>query len=69
MPMAPRQGPLWLVSRQSTLPVPGIERASMNVAGLSTRLPKNPAREVPSGWMVQRLWIGMAGLSTYSQRE
>ncbi len=40
----------------------------MNVAGLSTRLPNNPLKPVPSGLMVHKLWIGMAGRSTYSQR-
>ncbi len=37
--MAPRQGPLWAVIVHSTLVVPGMDRGSMNVAGLSTRLP------------------------------
>jgi hypothetical protein len=46
-----------------------MERASMKVAGLNTRFPKNPARPVPSGRIVQRLWMGIAGLSTYSHRE
>ena len=54
---------------QMILFVPGIERASMNVPGEILRLPKKPAKFVPSGLIVQRLWIGMAGLSTYSQRE
>ncbi|OQC22775.1 MAG: hypothetical protein BWX68_03033 [Verrucomicrobia bacterium ADurb.Bin063] len=53
---------------QTTLVVPGIGRTSMKVPGDSTRFPKYPARLVPSGLIVQRLWIGMAGRSTYSQR-
>ena len=40
----------------------------MNVAGESTRFPNTPERPVPSGLIAQRLWIGIAGRSTYSQR-
>ena len=46
----------------------GIGWGSMNVAGSRTRLPKNPLSIVPSGLIVQRLWMGMAGRSTYSHR-
>ncbi len=68
-PMAPRVGPLWPVIVQMIFCVPGIDRASMNVPGESTRLPKKPDSPVPSGLIVQRLWMGIAGRSTYSQRE
>ncbi len=40
MPIAPRVGPLWPVIVQMIFVLPGIERASMNVAGDKTRLPK-----------------------------
>ena len=68
-PMAPRVGPLWPVMVQTIFPVPGMDRASMKVPGDSTRLPKYPASVVPSGLTVHRLWIGIAGRSTYSHRE
>jgi len=68
IPIAPRHDPLWPVSVQSTARDPGIGCGSMNDAGSNTRLPKKPCSMLPSAWIVQRLWIGMAGRSTYSQR-
>ncbi|MCD6304401.1 MAG: hypothetical protein J7M21_05500 [Planctomycetes bacterium] len=41
---------------------------SMKVAGLRVRLPKKTRRPVPSGLIDHRLWMGMAGRSTYSHR-
>ena len=68
IPMAPRVGPLWPVIVHIILFVPGICLGSMNVPGDNTPLPKYIERFVPSGLIVQRLWIGIAGLSTYSHR-
>jgi hypothetical protein len=67
-PIAPRHGPLWAVNVQRILLVPGTARGSMKVAGLSTRLPKKTPSCVPSGWIVHKLWMGIAGRSTYSHR-
>ena len=47
---------------------PGTSWANIKVAGERTRFPNTPERPVPSGWIAHRLWIGIAGRSTYSHR-
>src|SRR5574341_137486 len=68
-PRAPRMGPLWAVKVHSTRRVPGTGFASRKLAGLRMRFPKKTSTPVPSGWIVHRLWMGIAGRGGEAEGE